>query len=259
MTAGKQMWRNRKEKKEWARRLQSEDPGLRGSSSSRRRDRCGEQHALRRRAAGPRSRTSTPIRVFYGGLASSSRLATELWSKDSSHAVDWRLLDSAVRDSGRTWPRGLSGQCAAHQEPARTQERRAGEPVVAEVAHLWATEQLLPTTSRDPSATNLLATTGRTRSGAATCIQRMQKALTQMNVQLANVISDISGLTGQAIIRAIVAGERNPLKLAKLSSSADPRQPRRNRQKPGGQLATGTAVRAASGSRHVRHLSETNR
>ena len=56
--------------------------------------------------------------------------------------------------------------------------------------------------------------------GAATCIQRMQKALTQMNVQLANVISDISGLTGQAIMRAIVAGERNPLKLAMLS---DPR------------------------------------
>jgi transposase len=48
----------------------------------------------------------------------------------------------------------------------------------------------------------------------------MQKALTQMNVQLANLISDISGLTGQAIIRAIVAGERNPLKLAALS---DPR------------------------------------
>ena len=41
-----------------------------------------------------------------------------------------------------------------------------------------------------------------------------------MNVQLANVISAISGLTGQAIIRAIVAGERNPLKLAMLS---DPR------------------------------------
>jgi hypothetical protein len=38
-----------------------------------------------------------------------------------------------------------------------------------------------------------------------------------MNVQLANVISDISGLTGQAILRAIVAGERNPLKLATQS------------------------------------------
>jgi len=52
---------------------------------------------------------------------------------------------------------------------------------------------------------------------AATCIQRMQKALTQMNVQLANVISDISGLTGQAIVRAIIAGERDPRKLAALS------------------------------------------
>ena len=38
-------------------------------------------------------------------------------------------------------------------------------------------------------------------------IQRMQKALTQMNVQLTNVITDIVGKTGQAIIRAVVAGE----------------------------------------------------
>lgn len=47
-------------------------------------------------------------------------------------------------------------------------------------------------------------------------IHHMQKALTQMNVQLANVISDVTGLTGQKIIRAIVAGERDPVKLAKL-------------------------------------------
>ena len=53
--------------------------------------------------------------------------------------------------------------------------------------------------------------------GASTCIQRMQKVLTQMNLQLANVISDLSGLTGQAIIRAILAGERDPNKLAELS------------------------------------------
>jgi transposase len=53
--------------------------------------------------------------------------------------------------------------------------------------------------------------------GASTCVQRMQKALTQMNVQLANVISDLSGLTGQAIVRAILAGERDPRKLAELS------------------------------------------
>lgn len=53
--------------------------------------------------------------------------------------------------------------------------------------------------------------------GASTCIQRMQKVLTQMNVQLANVISDLSGLTGQTIVRAILGGERNPRKLAELS------------------------------------------
>ena len=51
-------------------------------------------------------------------------------------------------------------------------------------------------------------------------IQRMQKALTQMNIQLANVLSDVSGVTGQAIIKAILAGERNPHKLAEFR---DPR------------------------------------
>ena len=36
-----------------------------------------------------------------------------------------------------------------------------------------------------------------------------------MNIQLAEVLSDVMGLTGQAIIRAIVAGERRPLVLAR--------------------------------------------
>src|SRR5580692_10945829 len=47
-------------------------------------------------------------------------------------------------------------------------------------------------------------------------IQRIQKALTQMNLQLANVLSDVSGVTGQAIVKAILAGERNPRKLAEF-------------------------------------------
>src|SRR5712691_11855246 len=45
----------------------------------------------------------------------------------------------------------------------------------------------------------------------------MQKVLTQMNIQLANVISDLSGWTGQRIVRAILAGERDPERLAALS------------------------------------------
>lgn len=47
-------------------------------------------------------------------------------------------------------------------------------------------------------------------------IQHMQKSLTQMNIQLHNVISDITGKSGMAIIRAIIKGERNPEELVKL-------------------------------------------
>jgi len=47
-------------------------------------------------------------------------------------------------------------------------------------------------------------------------IQHMQKALHEMNVQLTQVLSDITGVTGMAILRAIVAGERDPLLLAQL-------------------------------------------
>jgi transposase len=51
---------------------------------------------------------------------------------------------------------------------------------------------------------------------ASTHVQRMQKALTQMNLQLHRVISDITGTTGMAIIRAIVHGEKDPQVLASL-------------------------------------------
>lgn len=55
---------------------------------------------------------------------------------------------------------------------------------------------------------------------AATHVNRMQKALIQMNLHLHNAISDITGVTGIAILRAILAGERDPCKLGKMR---DPR------------------------------------
>ena len=55
---------------------------------------------------------------------------------------------------------------------------------------------------------------------AAQHVQHMQKALTQMNVKLHHVIRDITGKTGRDIIEAIVKGERNPRRLARLR---DPR------------------------------------
>ena len=50
-------------------------------------------------------------------------------------------------------------------------------------------------------------------------VQHMQKALTQMNIQLTNVISDVAGETGQKILRAIVAGERDGRTLAALKNT----------------------------------------
>ncbi len=55
---------------------------------------------------------------------------------------------------------------------------------------------------------------------AAHHVQHMHKALTQMNIKLQHVISDITGRTGMEIVEAIVGGEREPRKLAKLR---DPR------------------------------------
>lgn len=55
---------------------------------------------------------------------------------------------------------------------------------------------------------------------ASSQVQRMHKALTQMNLQIQNVISDMTGLTGRAILQTILRGERNPCVLAQL---IDPR------------------------------------
>lgn len=47
-------------------------------------------------------------------------------------------------------------------------------------------------------------------------LRRMQKSLDQMNVRVHRAVSKIDGVTGMAIVEAIVQGERNPLELAKL-------------------------------------------
>jgi transposase len=63
----------------------------------------------------------------------------------------------------------------------------------------------------------------RLTKSASIHIQRMQKALTEMNIQLHRVVSDVTGVTGMAIIGAILAGERDPQRLASLK---DPRAKR---------------------------------
>ena len=66
---------------------------------------------------------------------------------------------------------------------------------------------------------------------ASTYIQRMQKALVQMNLQLPLVVSDITGVTGLRILRDIVAGQRDPAAARPASRPSLPRV-RRPRSSP---------------------------
>ena len=57
---------------------------------------------------------------------------------------------------------------------------------------------------------------GNLVADAGSTIQRIQKVLTEMNIQLSNVLSDLSGVSGMRIIGAILEGERDPWELAAL-------------------------------------------
>lgn len=76
---------------------------------------------------------------------------------------------------------------------------------------------------------------------AAEHTMHMQKALTQMNLQIHHVLSDITGASGLAILDAIVAGQRDPVALAKLCH-ARVRSPRE------------TVAKALEGDYRVEHL-----
>jgi hypothetical protein len=82
---------------------------------------------------------------------------------------------------------------------------------------------LLRNSFRPPQEIRTLRTYWRQRNdlvqSTARHIQRMQKTLTQMTIQLANVLSDVRGVTGQAIMKAILAGERDPHELAAFRDS----------------------------------------
>jgi transposase len=82
---------------------------------------------------------------------------------------------------------------------------------------------LLRASFRPPSVICAIRSLWRHRSSliqmAAEHVMHVQKALDQMNLQLHRVLSDITGLSGLRILDAILAGERDPMKLAQLCHS----------------------------------------
>jgi transposase len=217
MTVVRKFWRNRKERKEWARRLQSEDPGLEVvHPQSAGIDVGNSAHYVAVRPV----RDAEPVHRFECFTADPHRMADGLQSCG--------VKTVAMQSTGVYWiplyeileARGFE----VHRVNARHTKNLPGRKSDVQESQWWLklhTYGLLNNSFQPVSAIRVLRSYWRQRAehvrGAATCIQRMQKALTQMNVQLANVISDISGLTGPAIVRAIVAGERDTQKLAALS------------------------------------------
>jgi len=208
--------RNRKERKELARRLQSENPGLDVVHP----DAAGidvgnEAHYV---AVRP-DRDAAPVRRFECFTADLYRLAA--WLKQckvktvvmQSTGVYWIPLFDIMEEQG--FEVYLVNARHTKSLPGRKSDVQESQWLLK--LHTYG---LLNNSFQPPSEIRTLRTYWRQRAehvaGAATCIQRMQKALTQMNLQLANVISDLSGTTGQKIVRAIVAGERNSQKLAEL-------------------------------------------
>ena len=91
------------------------------------------------------------------------------------------------------------------------------------------------------AARTLLRHRGTLVAAAAAHVQHMQKALVQMNVRLQHVLSDLSGTSGLAIIDALLAGERDPVQLAK-------------RRDPRVKASEETIRKALVGDWHAEHL-----
>ena len=207
---------NRAQRKELQRRLSAADPGLEIVHPDAAGIDVGNKSHF---VAVPASRDQQPVREFGSWTADLQRMAA--WLK----ACNIRTV--AMQSTGVYWIAVLETLEQAGIEVylvnARGTKNLPGRKSdVQECQWLMKlhTYGLLRNSFRPPEEIRALRTIWRQRdrvvSAAGSTIQQMQKALTSMNIQLANAISDVSGVTGLAIIRAILEGERNPRQLAKL-------------------------------------------
>ncbi len=165
----------------------------------------------------PPSRDSQPVRRF--GCTTAELREMAAWLKQC------QIRTVAMQSTGVYWialydileAAGLEVYLVNAREtknlPGRKSDVQEGQWLMK--LHTYG---LLRNSFRPPQEIRALRTYWRQRHdlirSAGRHVQRMQKALTQMNVQLANVLSDVSGMTGQAIIQAILEGERDPQQLA---------------------------------------------
>ena len=215
-----QMPRNRRERREIERRLNAPDPGLEIVYPDAAGIDVGQNshHVCVPPGGDPR-----PVREF------------GCWTQALEEMAQWlrsgRIRTVVMQSTGVYWmggydvlqPHGLE----VHLVDARATKNVPGRKSDVQECQ-WRmkldTYGLLRQCFLPAPAVHAVWTVWRLREqhlrDAARCIQHMQKALTEMNVQLHVALSDISGVSGQAIIRAILAGQRDPKTLAALR---DPR------------------------------------
>jgi transposase len=207
---------NRKQRREMTRKIQSEDLSLEVVHP----DAAGidignESHYV----AVPLTRDSQPVRRF--GCTTSELKGMAVWLKQcairtialQSTGVYWIAVYDILEEAG--FEVYLVNAKETKNLPGRKSDVQESQWLMK--LHTYG---LLRNSFRPSQEIRTMRTYWRQRHdlvrAAGRHIQRMQKTLTQMNIQLANVLSDVSGMTGQAIVKAILAGERDPYQLAAL-------------------------------------------
>ena len=171
----------------------------------------------------PEDRTAEPVRRFETFTADLHRLADWLESCGvttvamESTGVYWIAIYEIVE------ARGIE-VCLVNAQATKNVSGRKSDVLDCQWIQQLHTYGLLRPSFRPPADICPLRTYVRQREKLlqqrAAHIQQMQKALHLMNLKLTSVISDITGLTGMQIIRALLRGEHNPVHLAQFR---DPR------------------------------------
>jgi transposase len=207
---------NRKQRRELIRQINSENSGLEVvHPNAAGIDIGNESHFV----AIPPDRDPVPIREFGSWTSDLEEMAS--WLKDhgiqtvamQSTGVYWIAVQEVLEKAGLE-------VYLVNARGTKNLPGRKSDVQECEWMRKLHTYGLLRNSFRPPEEIRAVRTIWRQRDRwvkeAARAVQQMQKALITMNVQLANAISDISGVTGQAILRSIVAGTRDPWELAKL-------------------------------------------
>jgi transposase len=205
---------NRMQRREMMRKMQSEDLSLEVIHPDAAGIDIGNESHY---ASVPPSRDSQPVRHF--GCTTAELKAMAAWLEQcrirtvamQSTGVYWIAVFDILEEAG--FEVYLVNARDTKNLPGRKSDVQESQWLMK--LHTYG---LLRNSFRPSQEIRVMRTYWRQRNdlvqSASRHILRMQKTMTQMNVQLANVLSDVSGATGQAIIKAILAGERDPCKLA---------------------------------------------